>query len=161
MQKLVALTIFISILRLFAAQCPRITVSDVEAALNVQLQLLGSEGGAEFTLQINEFNINCLAAASMKGYEQTTVTVNFTTSTNPTQSPVVQLNINCVGTEWDENNGDNEIILPHDSDYGGGVATAEELLAAEVDISCLRCHRVAAANSPSHCKRESEPQIIG
>ena len=150
MKKLATLWVLITCLRFTAAQCPLITTSEVEDALNVQLSRQGGEGGSE-TVQVTEFNINCLAAASTRGYFQTTVTANYSSPGNPEDSLVAQLNIVCVDAAWDEQNNDNQIITPQDSDFGGGVDTAEELLAAEVNVNCLRCHRLAAGSSPSHC----------
>ena len=154
MKKLAAFWVLVTCLRLAAAQCPLITTSEVEAALNELLGRQGGEGGSDL-VQVTEFNINCLAADSMRGYYQTTVTANYSSPGNPEDSLVAQLNINCGGTAWDEDSDNNRIITPQDSAFfGGGVATAEELLAAEVNISCLRCHVDAAANSPSHCRRK-------
>ena len=153
MKNLPAFWVLVTCLRLAAAQCPLITVSEVEDALNVQLGQQGGEGGSDL-VQVTDFNINCLAAASTRGYAQTTVTANYSSPGNPEDSLVAQLNINCFGTAWDEEDDGNRIITPEDSDFGGGTATAEELLAAEVDISCLRCHVEAQPNSPSHCRRK-------
>ena len=153
MKKLEAFWVAVTFLRLAAAQCPLITVSEVADALNVQLDLQGGEGGTD-DVQVTEFNINCLAADSMRGYYQTTVTANYSSPDDPQDSLVAQLNINCVGTAWDDENDNNQIITPEDDFFGGGTATAEELLAAEVTINCLRCHVEAAPNSPSHCLRK-------
>ena len=156
MKRLASFLLFASSLALAASQCSPITANEVETVLSEQLSLLGGEGGSEFTVQLVEFNINCLSAASTRGYAQTTVTVNYTLSTTPGEYFVVQLNIICSGAEWDGSHDSNQFISSQDSDFGGGVATAEELLAAETNTSCLRCNRIAARDSPnpSHCLRK-------
>ena len=148
------LTFFVILSKAISAQCPLPTANDVEDAVTDQLEGAG-EAGSEVTVEIIQYNINCLAGASVKGYYiQATVTVNYTSSAKPETFCVVQLNMNCDGTGWNEDHDFNVMLTPQDSRFGGGVATAEELLQGEVNISCLRCNSITAPTSPSHCLRK-------
>lgn len=138
------------------SQCSLITDSEVQSVLTSALTELSSEGGPD-TGTVQEWNANCLAAASMRGYAQTTVTMKYLLPMFG-YSDVAEVTVNCdVATSvWmTQIDTSTQFVQQASPFFGGGTATAEELLAAETNMSCVNCQFfLSDVNTPNFCVGE-------
>ena len=132
------------------SQCPELTKPEVTSLTLVQAKADGTEGAGLTSVVINEFNINCLAAASTRGYLEASVTVNYTTNTGTTRTS--QLVIACSGSDW---SSVQSIALPRT--VGGMTLTEELMLNAETELNCLRCSAAHSPTVPSFCQGPVKP----
>ena len=138
-------------------QCPELTESILED-LTVDLikdeQLEGQ--GTVASVDLHEFNVNCLAAAETRGYEGATVTVNYTTDTGSTG--IAQMLLGCSpSVTW---NFLQNLPLPRE--IGDVNVTAEKLLVSETDASCTSCTPLQTSiSSPSYCSGGSNHSCSG
>ena len=142
------------------SQCPEPTKPVLTPVTLSQANLDASEGVEYESVEIHAFNINCLAAASTRGYLEALVTVNFTTNTGDMQT--FQLVLDCNSAlEWESLQSSS---LPRDID--GGTLTAEGALNYETDVNCTSCRpRTNTITHPSFCRGGNDfaifPVLIG
>ena len=130
------------------SQCPEPTKSVLTDLTLDQVTLEATEGVQYDSVEINDFNINCLAAASTRGYIEAVVTVNFTTNTGLMQT--FQLLLDCFSAKKEWRSPHNSVSLPRD--VAGMTLTTEGALNYETDVSCTRCGPDGNRNHPSFCK---------
>ena len=139
------------------AQCSLITEAEIQNALSSALVQLSSEG-TSITGTVMESNINCLAAASTRGYAHTTVTIRYLLTMFGTEDEA-QITVDCdaaTSTWLTQIDVNTQFVQGSTSFFGGGMASAEELLAAEANRSCLNCQvSLSDVNTPSFCIGES------
>ena len=123
------------------SQCPELIESEIKIVTLAQAKRDDSEGGDIQSVIINDFNINCLAVAPTRGYEEATATVNYTTNTGETNA--FQLVLDCPSQDW---RSLQSVRLPRT--VGSTEVTEEELLNSETDINCISC---SPGPSPSFC----------
>ena len=138
-------------------QCPELTEPILEG---LTVDLIGnqqSEGEETVTsVNLNNFKVNCLAAAETRGYEEATVTVSYTADTGSTGTGQMLLDCSSSAT-WNLKQG---LDLPREID--GMTVTAETLLVSETDASCTSCSPTQSSiNVPSYCTGGSNHSCSG
>ena len=137
-------------------QCPQLTESLLEDLTVKLLEREGSEGGTEVdSVVLNDYQVNCLAAESTRGYKEATATVNYTTNTDVTGAG--QVHLDCFSTEW---RVVQRINLPRTAN--NMEVTVEGLLASETDASCISCSPFVSGGpaSPSFCSGRSKNAFV-
>lgn len=148
---------FILLVNLTGSQCPgSIPENILIDSLVEELDDVSSEGGTSSVEAIHESNIICLASASSRGYLHMTIVVSLNYFLNSfLTNGVLQLTIHCneAGGYWDHQHIFNQLLFQSYDDFGGGTATPEELLAADLETNCVDCQYLGAGktNTPSFC----------